>query len=152
MLQNWIIAMRAVRNFVTGRELNRIRPDVTVLDAVLFLVSHNTGTCAVFDGPRLVGVFSERDLLQRVVARGKDPAKTIVSDVMTRNPVYVFGDYTVDQCLLKMMHVRCRHLPVFDGDRYLGMVSMRDLMNERAEELQHELDDLKHYVKGEATF
>ncbi|MFN0206699.1 MAG: CBS domain-containing protein [Planctomycetota bacterium] len=143
--------MRTVRHFVSGRELNRIYPHVTVMDAVHFLVNHNTGTCAVFEGPRLVGVFSERDLLQRVVARGKDPAKTLVSEVMTKNPVSVFADQDVDACLLKMTQARCRHLPVFDGDRYLGMVSMRDLMMDCADELKHELDELKHYMNGEAA-
>lgn len=143
--------MRTVRNLVSGRELNRIFPDATVLDAVHFLVNHNTGTCAVFDGARLAGVFSERDLLQRVVARGKDPAQTLVSDVMTKNPTFVAADLGVDACIVKMTQTRCRHLPVFDGERYLGIVSMRDLMNEYADDLKHEVDDLKHYMSGEAA-
>ncbi len=140
--------MRTIRHLMSGRELNRISPGVSALDGSKFLASHATGTCAVFDDQKLVGVFSERDLLVRVVAAGKDPAKTLVKDVMTRNPVVAHSHETLDACLLKMTHAHCRHLPVFDGETYLGMVSMRDLMSSRAEELQGEIQELRGYVSG----
>jgi len=140
--------MRTLRDLLPGRELNRIYSTISVLDAAKFLVSHNTGTCAVFDGTRLVGVFSERDLLRRVVAQGRDPATTPVADVMTRHPFLATADESLDSCLLKMTHARCRHLPVLDGDRYIGMVSMRDVMDARADELRGEVSALRDYVAG----
>jgi CBS domain-containing protein len=140
--------MRSLRDVMPGRELNRISSTITVLEAVKFLVNHNTGTASVFEGSKLVGVFSERDLLTRVVAEGKDPAKTPVHDVMTRNPTAATIHDTLDTCLLRMASARCRHLPVFDGERYMGMVSMRDVMNARAEDLVREVRELRDYVAG----
>jgi CBS domain-containing protein len=140
--------MRSLRDVLPGRELNRISPTITVLEAAKFLVSHNTGTAAVFDGTKLVGVFSERDLVRRVVAVGNDPARVFVRDVMTPNPLTALVQDTFDACLVRMSAARCRHLPVFDGERYLGMVSMRDLMSARAQDLQGELRELRDYVAG----
>jgi signal-transduction protein with cAMP-binding, CBS, and nucleotidyltransferase domain len=139
--------MRILRDIMTGREMNRISPSVSVLDAAKFLVSHKTGTCAVFEGTKLVGVFSERDLLSRVVVSGKDPEQTKVSEVMTKNPSSATIDDSYDVCLLKMTKANCRHLPVFDGARYAGMVSMRDLMNAQADELEREVNELRAYVQ-----
>lgn len=140
--------MRNLRDVMPGRELNRISSSITVLEAAKFLVNHNTGTASVFEGSTLVGVFSERDLLTRVVAEGKDPTRTAVRDVMTRNPTTAAIQDTLDTCLLRMAAARCRHLPVFDGDRYMGMVSMRDVMNARADDLQREVRELRDYVAG----
>ena len=140
--------MRTLRDLLHGRELNRVYSSISVLDAAKFLVSHNTGTCAVFESTRLVGVFSERDLLRRVVAFGRNPAQTAVMDVMTRDPVIATVDETLDSCLLKMTRARCRHLPVFEGDRYLGMISMRDVMDADADELRGEIQELREYVAG----
>lgn len=138
--------MRNLRSLLLGRELNRIVPSVSVLDAARFLVNHNTGTCAVFEGTKLVGVFSERDLLTRVVAAGRDPAKTAVGEVMTPSPQVASIEDTYDACLVKMTKAKCRHLPVLDGARYCGMVSMRDLMKAQAEDLEREVSDLRAYV------
>jgi signal-transduction protein with cAMP-binding, CBS, and nucleotidyltransferase domain len=144
--------MENLRDLMSGREMNRISSTVSVHDAVGFLVSHKTGTCAIFDGAKLIGVFSERDLLTRVVAKGKDLKKTPVTEVMTRNPATAKIDDSYDVCLLKMSKANCRHLPVFEGERYAGMVSMRDLMHARAEELEREVNELRAYVTDPGRF
>jgi signal-transduction protein with cAMP-binding, CBS, and nucleotidyltransferase domain len=144
--------MENLRDLLSGREMNRISPTVTVLGAVQFLLSHKTGTCAVFEGQKLVGVFSERDLLTRVVAQGKDPNKTTVAEVMTKNPATAKIEDSYDVCLLKMTKANCRHLPVFEGDRYAGMVSMRDLMNAHAVDLEREVNELRAYVTEPGRF
>jgi CBS domain-containing protein len=143
--------MRRLVDVMPGRELNRITPGISVLEAARFLVSHKTGTAAVFDGTKLVGVFSERDLCTRVVSTGRDPAKVLVREVMTPSPQTASVNDSLEECLVRMSAVRCRHLPVFDGERYVGMVSMRDVTDAIAEALKGELRDLREYVAGSGS-
>ena len=143
--------MRKLAELMPGRELNRINPGISVLDAAKFLVSHRTGTAAVFDGAKLVGVFSERDLCTRVVAAGRDPSKVQVREVMTPSPLVASVDDSLEACLVRMSSAHCRHLPVFDGERYVGMVSMRDVTDAIADALKGELRDLREYVAGSGS-
>ena len=138
--------MDNLRSLLAGREPIWVSPDTTVLDATKILTSRRFGTCAVYEGGQLVGVFSERDLAFRVVAAGLDPTTTLVRAVMTRDVVVAELDDSYDRCILKMTVAGCRHLPVLDRGRYAGMVSMRDLMNAHAAELEEEMKNLRAYV------
>ena len=92
----------------------------TVLDAAKMMVEHNIGALPILDGDRLVGVFSERDLLRRVIAEGRDPARIKVTEVMSTD--LVTADIKDDDatCLKKMTECGCRHLPVVEGDRLVA--------------------------------
>ncbi|MEB3759623.1 MAG: CBS domain-containing protein [Desulfurococcales archaeon] len=106
-----------------------VKPDNTVMDAVLIMDKLGIGALPVVDeNGRLVGIFTERDLLRRVVARRRDPEKTLIRDVMTPNPVTVKPDESVAEALRIMSSLKVRHLPVVnDAGVLVGIVSIKDI-------------------------
>lgn len=143
--------MDNLRSLLAGREPFVLSPDTPVLEAARMLAARRFGTCAVYEGGALVGVFSERDIAFRVVAEGRDPASTPIRSVMTRDVATAGIDDSYDTCILKMTRANCRHLPVLDQGKYVGMVSMRDLMNAHAAELEEEMKNLRAYVTDGGT-
>jgi CBS domain-containing protein len=117
-----------VRSVVADRETYHVNADTTVRDVAQYMSDRRVGAVAVLAGDRLAGVVSERDIMSRVVAKGLSPERTRVSDVMTKELLVAAPDESYDDALRKMRQAGCRHLPVVDGDRLLGMVSQRDLM------------------------
>ena len=101
-----------------------IAPEVTVLDAVKLLAEKNVGAVLVMDGPRLVGMFSERDYARKVDLKGKSSANTPVSEVMTREVVFVTPTHTNEDCMALMTDKRVRHLPVVANDQVVGLLSI----------------------------
>ncbi|MGH7822799.1 MAG: CBS domain-containing protein [Candidatus Binatia bacterium] len=124
----------------------KVAADDTVLEAVRQMDRANTGSVVVLEGDRLVGIFTERDLMRRVVLKGLDIATTAVSDVMTRDLVYSLPDEALEAVMRKMTQHRCRHLPVVDGDNLLGVISIGDVMKELSEEQTVEIQFLKEYI------
>jgi CBS domain-containing protein len=94
----------------------------------------------------MVGIFTERDVLGRVVADQRDPAATLVSDVMTRNPVSISSLTSLDVCSALMTQRRVRHLPVVDDGELVGMITPGDLLAFRMAEQETLIQDLQHYV------
>ncbi len=123
-------------------------PDQTVAEAVQVLAGRQVGAIPVVRGGRLVGIFSERDLLRRVVAAGKAPEKTLLSEVMTPDPVTAGPDEERRIAIEKMRAVGCRHLPIEVGGTVIDMLSIRDLLFEELEERKAEVEELRHYVRG----
>jgi CBS domain-containing protein len=119
----------------------------TVRDVCASLKAAGVGALAVVDGGNLVGIISERDVVVRVVASGRDPHETLVSDVMT-SPVRTVTDDVSTRDALQLMHEgRFRHLPVLDRAGHLvGMLSVRDLLRERIEELDKKNADLIAFI------
>ena len=128
------------------QRLHWLNSDANVMEAARMMVEHNIGAMPVFDGDRLAGVFSERDLLRRVIAKGRDPATTLVADVMTTK--LVTADIKDDDatCLKKMTEHKCRHLPVIDGDKLVAFISARDLMKAQVEGMKSEIQTLTDYI------
>ncbi|HUU47139.1 MAG TPA: CBS domain-containing protein [Acidobacteriota bacterium] len=126
--------------------LHNLPSTATVLDAAKMLVEHNIGALPILEGDRLVGVFSERDLLRRVIAEGRDAAQTKITEVMTTD--LVTADIKDDDsiCLMKMTEQGCRHLPVVDGDRLVAFLSARDLMKAQVEGMEMEIKTLTEYI------
>ncbi len=118
----------------------------TVLEAVRRMDHANTGSVVVLDGNRLAGIFTERDLMRRVVLRGHDIAATAVSQVMTRDLIFTEPDEAGEEAMSKMTRHRCRHLPVVEGERLVGLVSIGDLMKEISDEQSVEIHFLKQYI------
>lgn len=131
-----------------GANVATIAPDATVLDAANLMNRCRIGAlCVVKDGT-VVGVFSERDLLNRVVSAQVDPAVTKVSDVMT-TPVITCGSQgRVDNCMAVMSDKRIRHLPVVDDGRLVGLISTGDLLALQASECQALVDNMYEYLHG----
>jgi CBS domain-containing protein len=120
--------MKRVRDFLRGQVVSYATPDLTVRQAAQFMTTKEVGAVPVLEKGRLVGIFTERDLLTRVVAHGLDPATTTVGEVMTKELVVAEADENYETALEKMKDCNCRHLPVVDQDRLVGIISSRDLL------------------------
>jgi CBS domain-containing protein len=138
--------MKTIGSVVAGREVFHLRTDQTVREAARYMTEKRVGAAAVLEANRLVGILSERDIMGRVVARGLDPDRTQVGEVMTRElAVARIGD-SHDDGVRKMKQVGCRHLPVVDEDRLVGMVSLRDLLQVDLSEKDEEIRWLNAYI------
>ncbi len=125
-----------------------LAPDQTVAEAVEILAGRQVGAIPIVANGRLVGIFSERDLLRRVVAAHRAPEKTLLADVMTRDPVTAVPNEERRTAIEKMQLVGCRHLPIEVGGEVIDMLSMRDLLFEELEERRAEVEELRQYVSG----
>lgn len=123
------------------------RPKTTVQAAVATMSEHNVGSIVVIDDDRNpVGIFTERDLLNRVVAKGIDPETTPLSEVMTTDLMIISGDTARGRALNIMKENHIRHLPVADGDELVGIVSLRDLLSFEMKRREQEVEQLREYV------
>lgn len=120
--------MAAIFDLVKDRKVYSIDADRTVVEAARFMMEQNIGALPVLREGELVGIVSERDIMNRVVAAGRLPGQTKVSEVMTANPRSVNAEETVDNCLFLMQEFGFRHLPICEGKKLKGLISLRDLM------------------------
>ena len=123
-----------------------VAPDVTVLDAVKLLAEKNVGAVLVMDGPRLVGIFSERDYARKVALKGKSSADTPVREIMTREVLFVTPTHTNEDCMALMTDKRIRHLPVVANDQVVGILSIGDLVKDIISEQQFMISQLESYI------
>jgi CBS domain-containing protein len=128
--------MSTLREIVRDRKVYSIDAGKSVLDAARFMMEHNIGALPVVRNGELAGIFSERDLMNRVVAAGRTPGHTAVSEVMTANPRAVPLDESIEECLFIMHEFGFRHLPIVEGKELKGLVSLRDVVMRQAGELQ----------------
>ena len=120
--------MKQIAEIIEGRPLIHAELSENVRDVARKMSDKNVGAVAVLDSGKLVGVFSERDLMKRVVAAGLDPQKTPVEKVMTKDILVAKPVDDLDSALQKMHSIGCRHLPVVEGGNLVGMISLRDLL------------------------
>jgi len=120
--------MALIYDLVKDRRIYSIDADATVLEAARFMMEHNIGALPVLRNGELAGIFSERDIMNRVVAIGRMPGTTKVSEVMTANPKSVNVNESVENSLFLMREFGFRHLPITDGKELKGLVSLRDLL------------------------
>ena len=139
--------MITIRHVVCDREPYFVRDTATALDAADYMASRNIGAVCVLDpDEKLCGIFSERDLLKSVVVRKLDPAGGSIRDVMSEPRAVIDCGDTPREALERMERVGSRHLPVVDGDRFIGMLSMRDIMRVELGEQGAELQLLHEYI------
>jgi CBS domain-containing protein len=138
--------MKTIGALVGDRELYHVVADMTVREVAAYMTERRVGAVAVLEGTRLAGIVSERDIMVRVVARSASPDATRVEDVMTRELVVAHAADTHDEGLRKMKQAGCRHLPVVEGDRLVGMVSQRDLLQVDLTEKDEEIRWLNAYI------
>lgn len=120
--------MAQVYELVKDRKIYFIEADRSVLEAARFMMEHNIGALPVLRNGELVGMFSERDVMTRVVAGGRSPGTTKVGEVMTSNPRAVSPEETVENCLFMMREYGFRHIPIVEERKLRGMVSLRDIL------------------------
>jgi CBS domain-containing protein len=118
----------------------------TVLEAVKLMVQHNIGAVPVLQDGQLVGIFSERDLMSRVVAEGKDAAHIKVSAVMTEDPLTIAPNDNLETCMTLMKRHGFRHLPVCSGREVKGVISLRDILLQNLDEKDDEVRMMRAYL------
>jgi CBS domain-containing protein len=129
-----------------GPKVFSVPSDVTVCAAVREMNDHKVGAVVVMQAGRLVGIFTERDVLARVVAPGLDPKTTPIAQVMTRDPITIEPTTTVEQVMTLFTDKRFRHLPVVDHGALIGLVSIGDVLRRMVDTHRHEAEQLKHYI------
>jgi len=139
--------MKTIGHLVSGREVYHIAEEQSVRDAARYMTERRVGAVAVLAGDRLAGILSERDIMGRVVARGLDLDQTRVGDVMTRDLVVARANDSHEDGLRRMKQAGCRHLPVVEADRLVGMVSQRDLLQVDLTEKDEEIRWLNAYIR-----
>jgi CBS domain-containing protein len=143
--------MATIYDVVKHRHIESVDSEQTVLQAVQLMVKHNIGAVPIMREGELAGIFTERDLMKRVVAYEKDPATTPVSEVMTPNPLTVDINEPIENCMVMMKEHQFRHLPLCDGKKLVGMVSLRDMLLRDLTEKDHEVRLMRAYIQAVPT-
>jgi CBS domain-containing protein len=138
--------MASVNSLLGNKETYHVEADQLVSDAVKSMVAHNIGAVAVMCNGELVGLFSERDLMKRVVHESRDPRTTTVAQVMTRDLVTVSPDRSLEDCMELMRERGFRHLPVCQGKQLRGVISLRDLLAHAVVEKDGEVQMMRAYI------
>lgn len=140
--------MLLVRQLLQNRPAPQVlAAGLSALEASRFLRSKSIGGAPVVELGRLVGFCSERDLVYRVLAEGRDPERTRVADVMTCDVVTAALDDTIAECEERLRTAHCRHLPVVERGRVLGCLSLRDFLQSDLREREAELEQISAYIK-----
>lgn len=131
-----------------GNNVWCISPNATVFDAIERMAEKNIGALLVTEGDRLIGILSERDYTRKVALKGKSSKQTAVREIVTGEVIHVTPDHTVEECLRLMTDHRVRHLPVLDGNRIVGVVSIGDLVNWVISAQSSTIHQLQTYIAG----
>ncbi len=129
-----------------GAEVQSISPDNSVYEAVQKMAEYGIGALLVMEGDKVIGILSERDYARKVILQNRGSKTTKVSEIMTTNVNYAEPDHSVEQCMSLMTEKRFRHLPVMDGDKVVGMLSIGDLVKEVISEQQSTIEMLEKYI------
>lgn len=135
-----------LRNKNRDSTLYRMAPDLLVFDALKLLADFGVGAVVVMDREQLVGVFSERDYTRKVALQGRNSRDTRVADIMTRDVVCVASTTGTRACMALMSQKKIRHLPVVDGAKVLGMISIRDIMDDIIADHEQTIAQLQSYI------
>jgi CBS domain-containing protein len=139
-------AMKLIKPLVQNQEMVVVDSATSVVQAARVMSERQIGAVPVVDGERLAGIFTERDVLSRVVSAGVDPAATTVGSVMTTDLVTADSGETNDVCLRRMQQAHVRHLLVLEGGRLVGILSLRDLLGVEIDERDEAINLLNAYV------
>ena len=125
-----------------------VSPNTSVYDALVLMADKNVGAVLVMDGNILAGIFSERDYARKVVLHGKSSRDMPVREIMTARVVCVRPDQTIEECMALMTDKHIRHLPVIEGDRVVGVVSIGDVVKAVISEQSFIIEQLENYITG----
>ena len=138
---------RPIREIMKKHRVVKAAEQTTVAEAARLMKAAEVGAILVLRKEHLVGIFTERDVLTRVVAAGRDPAHTRLADVMTRDPDHLSPEKPFGHALILMREHGYRHVPIVDHGRPVGVVSMRDALPPELDELEHDLADRQHIAE-----
>ena len=142
--------MSTVRDMIRkkGSEVYSILPSATVYEALVIMAKYNTGAVLVATGNKVDGILSERDCVRRVELEGRSVKNTKVSEIMTTKVIFVEASQPLEECMALMIDKNIRHLPVYDGKELLGLISVRDVLNEVVDVQKFMISQLEHYITG----
>ena len=129
-----------------GASVRSIKPDATVFDAIARMAEHDIGSLLVMDGDEIVGIITERHYARGVVLKGKSSPATPVRDIMERRVLCVGPEQTVEHCMVLMSDKRVRHLPVLEGRKVVGILSIGDLVKSIIGDQKFIIEQLENYI------
>ena len=143
--------MKSIRELLTDREVISLSGETSALDAARAMTEHRVGALLITDADgAAAGIFTERDLMTRLLVKGLDAAKTPVSDLMTRDMFTASPNERVNQVAQEMQKRHIRHLPVVEGGQVVGLLSLRDLLREHLAIATGEVEALTAYIQSPA--
>ncbi|MBN8480763.1 MAG: CBS domain-containing protein [Xanthomonadales bacterium] len=142
--------MRQVKHLLAGKDgaIHATTPDAPVLAAITSMAEHYVGALLVMQGAQLAGIVSERDYARKVVLKGRSSSATPVADIMTADVVTVGPEDSVEHCMRVCTQHRIRHLPVLDGGRVVGVLSIGDLVKAVIDDQGEQIEHLQRYIAG----
>ena len=132
-----------------SRTVYSVSPEATIYEALVIMADKGIGALLVMEGETLVGIFSERDYARRVILAGRSSREMKVREIMSSEVLTVGPQITVDECMQHMTDRRFRHLPVVEGGKVVGIVSIGDLVNWIIKAQERTIHDLEDYISGE---
>lgn len=143
--------MKSIANILKSKadhEVYSVTPETTVFDALKLMAGQNIGSLLVKEGKEIVGIMTERDYARKIVLLGRASPQTPVRDIMSTAVMCVGPQHTTEQCMALMTQNRLRHLPVMDGGKLLGIVSIGDLVKDIISEQEFIIEQLERYITG----
>jgi len=142
--------MKTVKDMLKSKksELWFVAPTATVFDALKIMGEKEIGALMVMDAGKVVGIISERDYARKVILKGKASKDTLVKEIMTSNMFSVKPENTVEECMVLITGKHIRHLPVFDKDKFVGIVSVGDVVKSLISEQEKLIEQLSDYISG----
>ena len=138
--------MESIKDILKGREVFTIQSGSSIKDAVNYMASKGVGVVPVMKDEKLIGVFSERDLVKRVIAKDKDLFLTLVNDVMSTNLIIGKIDEPNESVLAKMKEAKTRHILIVDNEKLVGVLSLRDLLEIDLNQCKTTVEVLNNYI------
>lgn len=135
-----------------GHHVWSVSPDDSVFDTIKMMDDKHVGALAVLDGENLIGIISERDYARQVILKDRTSKQTKVKEIMTRHVFYTYPQQTIDQCLVIINERRIRHLPVLDGEKLVGMISVGDVVKEIIKDQKYTIEQLENHLSWAESY
>ncbi len=140
--------MKKVKNILQKKntEIYSVPPTATVLSAIEIMSHRNIGGVVIMDNDKLVGIFTERDYARKLILKGKSSRDTLIGELMTKNLITVTPESSIEEAMQFMSNKKIRHLPVMEGDKMVGIISIGDVVRFIIEEQKEIIEHLEHYI------
>jgi CBS domain-containing protein len=132
-----------------GHHVHFIHPDASVFDALKMMAENNIGSLVVLEDGKLVGVITERHYAREIILKGRTSPATLVRDIMSTKVIYARPDQSVEECMAVMTARTVRHLPVLEGGRLVGIVSIGDMVKSVIDDQKFIIEQLEHFIHGD---
>ena len=132
-----------------GHHVHFIHPDASVFDALKMMAENNIGSLVVLEDGKLVGVITERHYAREIILKGRTSPGTLVRDIMSTKVIYARPDQSVEECMAVMTARAVRHLPVLEGARLVGIVSIGDMVKSVIDDQKFIIEQLEHFIHGD---